>query len=152
MTLKEGRQKNYFFNTLEGFMPELISEYNNIYSGDKWGNATPNYYNKLHKNFYNIAQKYKVPLRIPSEIFKDIIDRQDLAVVILEQLDYLLKLKGSPSSFAHAAFSLSKINLPLSSIMNDLQNYRGIGPKTVSLVKQIIETGRCQWYEKELFG
>jgi len=151
MTLKDGRQKNSFFNTLEGFMPELISEYDEIYTDSKWGNASSAYYKKLHKTFYSAAKKYKIPLRIPAKIFEDILDTQDLAVVILEQLDYLLKLKGSPSSFSHAAYTLSKINLPLSSVQDELRSYRGIGPKTMSLLKQIFASGRCQWYEKELY-
>ena len=152
MTLKEGRQKKEFFETLKKFKPELVAEYNKIYSGDKWGNAHPAYYGQLYKNFYAVAGKYKIPLRIPSSIFSDLIDKDDLVVVILEQLDYILKLKGRSSSFAHAARSVSQIKEPLAEVADDLQKYRGIGPKTVSLIKEILDTGRCQWYEKELLG
>lgn len=152
MTLKEGRQKKEFFETLKKFKPELVAEYNKIYSGDKWGNAHPAYYGQLYKNFYAVAGKYKIPLRIPSSLFSDLIDKDDLVVVILEQLDYILKLKGRSSSFAHAARSVSQIKEPLAEVADDLQKYRGIGPKTVSIIKEILKTGRCKWYEKELLG
>ncbi|MBU1290246.1 hypothetical protein KJ898_00350, partial [bacterium] len=37
MTLKEGKQKDYFFNTLRNKCPKLIREYENIYQKNKWG-------------------------------------------------------------------------------------------------------------------
>ena len=40
MTLKEGRQKDYFFDVLNRTHPELIAEYRNIYRGSQWGEAT----------------------------------------------------------------------------------------------------------------
>jgi len=37
MTLKDGKQKDYFFKVLKDHYPELITEYQKIYTGDKWG-------------------------------------------------------------------------------------------------------------------
>ena len=150
MTLKEGRQKRVFMNTLKKYKPELISEYDKIYTGDKWGNAVPAYYAQLVKNFYEAAKNYQIPVRIPPDIFSEVIDMDDQVIVILEHLDYLLKLKGRSSSFAQAARSLSQIKEPLAEAVDDLQKYRGVGPKTVSIIKEILNTGRCRWYEKEL--
>ncbi len=48
MTLKQGRQKDYYYRTLEKYYPELIPEYAIIYRDDKWGNATRDYYDPLY--------------------------------------------------------------------------------------------------------
>ena len=37
MTLKDGRQKDNYYDTLKKSYPDLLVEYNNIYRGDKWG-------------------------------------------------------------------------------------------------------------------
>jgi len=42
MTLKEGRQKDYFSKVLKQHYPELIIEYENIYQKNKWGEAAVN--------------------------------------------------------------------------------------------------------------
>ena len=40
MTLKEGRQKDYFLDVLKKYYPHLIAEYQNIYKENRWGEAT----------------------------------------------------------------------------------------------------------------
>lgn len=59
MTLKEGRQKDYFFKTLKKYYPKLIVEYENIYQKNKWGEAAGEYYNSINLTFNSIIKKYK---------------------------------------------------------------------------------------------
>lgn len=64
MTLKHGKQKDCFFRMLKKQCPEFISEYENLYPGDKWGNAKSEYYRSLNQTFNIIAKEYKIPRRI----------------------------------------------------------------------------------------
>jgi len=151
MTLKEGHQQDYFYQELKAHYSGLISEYQKIYRGDKWGGASPAYYESLHKRFNQIAKNYSIPLRIPPHIFKGLIDENDAAIVILEHMDYLLKLEGKTSPFGYAAYSISKLDESLSEFQGDLKSLKGIGPKTEQVLKEIIETGTASWYEKLLY-
>jgi len=150
MTLKEGRQKDYFYKVLKKYYPEFLVEYAHIYRGDKWGSAIEPYYESIHKTFSVIAKKYKIPVRMPSFIFKDYIDKNDLVVVLLEQIDYLLKLEGKQSSYGFAAYSISKLGQPIAGIKNSLKQLKGVGPITEKIILEILETGTSKYYENLL--
>jgi len=152
MTLKDGKQKDYFFKTLQNNYPELVVDYHNIYKGDKWGNAVGEYYESINQTFYAITKEYGIPRRIPPTLYQDVLSENDKVVVMLEHLDYLLKLQGKRSSYGYAAYSISKIKQPLPSIKNDLQSIKGVGKVTESIILEILNTGRSLYYEKLLFG
>jgi DNA repair photolyase len=152
MTLKDGRQKNYFLGTLKKYYPHLIPDYSNIYKKDIWGNPVEDYYKSIHKTFNTISTKYKIPRRIPPSLFKEILSENDLVMVILEHLDYLLKLEGKKSSFRWAANSISKLTEPLSNMKEDLIQIKGVGPTTERIILDILETGSSPYYEKLLTG
>jgi len=150
MTLKEGRQKDYFFKTLKKHYPKFIVEYENIYTKNKWGEATGEYYNLINITFNNIAKKYKMPKRIPLNLYKDILGENDLVVIILEHIDYLLKLKGRSSPYGYAAYSISQIKEPLSIMKSELKRIRGVGKVTEKIILEILETGSSSYYKKLL--
>ena len=150
MTLKEGRQKDYFLKIIKKRFPDLISKYDTIYKNNFYGNAIKSYNDHIHNRFENGIKKYGLPCRIPPNIFTDIIDENDKIIVILEHIDYLLKLRGLSSSYGYAAYSLSKINGPISSLKNDILDIKGIGKKTEKIINEIVETGRSSYYEKLL--
>lgn len=152
MTLKPGRQQDYFYQTLENYFPEKIAACNQIYyNNEKWGQASASYYDDLHKRFYTIAKKYKIPLRIPPAFYRDIFDENDRVVVMLEHLDYLLKMHGRTSPFGYAAYNLSKAAEPLSGLMDSLQNFKGVGPAAAKIVREILETGELELLNRLLF-
>jgi len=148
MTLKDGRQKDYFFNALNKLYPELIAEYHNIYKKDKWGHPIPEYYDSIHNTYNILTKKYKIPKRIPIYLFQDILSKIDLVIVLLEQIDYLLKIKGKRSPYGFAAYSISKIQEPLSELKGKLQNIKGVGPTTERMILEILETRNLSYYEK----
>jgi len=152
MTLKEGRQSDYFLDVLKKKYPELIPEYRNIYGGNRWGQATGEYYNSINSKFNAIAKKYEMPKRIPPALYTDILWENDLVIVILEHIDYLLKLEGKPSPFGYAAYSISKLKEPLSTMKRELRKLRGVGKTTENVIIEILETGRSSYYEKLLLG
>ena len=148
MTLKDGRQKDYFFTTIKKYYPKLLTEYQNIYKGSKWGEATKEYYESIHRTFLNIIKKYNIPPRIPLDLFRDVLDENDLVIVLLEHIDYLLKLMGRTSPFGYAAYSISQLKQPLSSMRGELQTLKGVGKTTERVMLEILDTGSSPFYEK----
>ncbi len=152
MTLKEGRQQEYFYDALRRTHPELIAEYRNIYRGSQWGEATKEYYSSISQRFNSIAKKYQIPRRMPPALYRDILEPNDLAVVMLEHIDYLLKLEGRASSFGYAAYSISQLKEPLSAIKGELQKIKGVSKAVEPVILEILETGGLAYYEKLTMG
>ena len=153
MTLKEGKQKTYFYNTLEKTYPELLPNYHTIYPKDhQWGNASDTYYASINETFRLLAKKYQIPKRIPPHLYVDIVDENDRVIVMLEHLDYLLKTEGKPSPYGYTAYSISQLKEPLSSMKHNLRQIKGVGPTTEKIIKEILETGRSSYYEELLYG
>jgi len=150
MTLKDGKQKEYFFEKLQGDYLGLIPRYQSIYQGDKWGNAVGEYYDYINKTFNTIAKKYKIPKRIPPALYRDVLSENDLVVVMLEHMDYLLKLEGKKSTYGYAAYSISKLGESLSTIRGDLRKIRGVGEITERIILEILDSGGSSYYEKLL--
>lgn len=148
MTLKEGRQKDYFMNILSNHYPEIASKYGSIYKGSLYGEPIAGYSDYISKTFYSIIQKYDIPCRIPRALFQDILDENDRVIVILEHIDYFLRLRGIKSSFGYAAYSLSKINRPLIEMKGELRGVSGIGEKIEKVISEILETGTSSYYEE----
>lgn len=148
MTLKEGRQKDYFLNVLRKHYPQYLIEYDMLYPPDKWGSAVPAYYEQLNYLFYSITSKYKIPVRIPLTGFKNIFDENTFIVIILEHLDYMAKLKNQTSPFGYAAYSISQLSDPISSIRSSLKSIKGVGKYTENIIRQILDTGGCDLYDK----
>lgn len=151
MTLKPGRQQEYYLNVLRDHYPELLPEYASTYPGGKYGAAISDYYRAIAQTFNLVASKYKMAKRMPAQLFNDILHENDLVIVILEQLDYLLRLKGAKSPYGYAAYSISKLAEPLSSLKS-LRQIKGVGQTTEKAIREIIRTGSCVQYEKLLRG
>jgi DNA repair photolyase len=130
MTLKEGRQSSYFLRHLARHHTELLSEYRKFYRGDRWGQATGEYYRSLHERFRRIARKYNLPLRMPPDLFGDLLDEKDRVVVMLDQMDYLFRLRGKAL----------RTGRPIS----------GINGKARALIDEILKTGSAEQYEELL--
>jgi DNA repair photolyase len=150
MTLKEGRQKEYFMKTLEEKFPGFIPHYENIYLKNKWGESTKKYQESIHQTFNLLSKKYIIPRRIPAYLYKDILEENDLVTVMLEQLDYLAKLEEKPSPYGYAAYSISKLKEPLSEMKENLRSIKGVGKVTESIINEILKTGSSGYYEKLL--
>jgi DNA repair photolyase len=151
MTLKDGRQKTYFSETLQKHYPDLVPLYHTLYHGNEWGQPVPEYFQSLNAAFSLLAKKYAIPKRIPPRLYTDMIDENDRVIVMLEQLDYLLKLEGKPTPYGYAAYQISQINQPLSSMIYELRNIKGVGPTTEKIIQEILKTGTSSYYEKMLY-
>jgi DNA repair photolyase len=148
LTLKPGRQMDFFYDHLEKFYPDLITDYKFIYTGDRWGGASKQYYDSLNKTFGLISKNYRIYIRIPQHIYDGFVDENDKVIVILEHIDYLLKLNGKKSPYGFAAYSISKLKEPISNLKNKLTSIRGVGSTTAGIISEIIDTGSCNYYRK----
>lgn len=148
MTLKEGRQKEYLYRVLESHYPEVIPKYNQIYKGDKWGNATYEYYKELNEKFFSICREYNMPIRIPYTSFSEHLDLNDLVVVLLEHMDYYLKSRGEKAPFGYAAYQISKLSASIAENKKNLQSIKGVGPVTERIIKQILNNEVPAYYKK----
>jgi DNA repair photolyase len=152
MTLKAGRQKEHFMSFIKRYFPEYVTRYENLYSADTlWGSPEATYAFSIEKLFESIATKYSVPKRIPSPIFTPLVSRKELLLLILEQLDYLVKMKNINSPYGYAAYTLSNVITPIETFSyEELLRLKGIGPFTAQLILEILTTGKCTYYEKML--
>lgn len=151
MTLKAGKQKEYFLNACAVHFPQITPAYEQLYTADDpWGQARPDYYNSLHLIFNRIASRYAVPGRIPLPLFKDIVNEDDRVIVILEHIDYFLRIQGQKTPYGYAAYALSRLKQPLKDMRGKLRNIQGIGRVTESIVSEILDTGTSSYYEKLL--
>ncbi len=151
MTLKTGRQRDYFYNVLKKYDSNLIDKYNNIYKENRWGEGNGEYYDLINKRFSQIAKRYRMPRRMPISIFKDILDENNLVIVILEHIDYFLKMEGENSPYGYAAYSISKLKKPLSEIKEHLKDIKGVGSVTERIIFEILEKGSSSYYRKLAF-
>jgi len=152
MTLKEGRQKECFLELLRQRYPHLIPRYQSTYAANRWGQPAREYSDDLQRRFREITRNYGIPIRIPSGLFRDILDENDLATVILEHIDYLLRLDGKHSPFGTAARSLSIIHRQLPLIQPDLCEIKGVDGRARRIVEEILRTGTSTLYEQLLFA
>jgi len=150
MTLKKGRQKDYFYQTLKKYRPDLLVEYETIYKDDKWGQATSKYYASIHETFNVLMKQYSIPKRIPSSLFNDILSENDCVSVILDQLDYLCKMQGKRSPYGYASYQISQLQEPITNMKYNLQEIKGVGKVTEGIILEILETGTSKYYEKLL--
>ncbi len=148
MTLKEGRQMDYFYAVLEEHYPDLIPQYHAIYRKDRWGQATSEYHRYINQVFLLLAGQYKIPIRIPHHLYKDLVDQNDLVVVMLEHMDYVLRLKGHTSPYGYAAHSISQLKEPLSAIQGNLRSLKGVGKVTEGIIREILRTGSSAYYKR----
>jgi len=125
----------------------LISDYLTIYGNSPWGEPDSKYYETIHTHFYYLIKKYKIYPRIPFRFYKDILEENELVIVLLEHIDYLLKLKGRTSLFGYAAYSVSKIKSPLSEMKNELKKLKGIGPTTERIILEILNKRSSSYYD-----
>jgi DNA repair photolyase len=152
MTLKEGRQKDYFLDATKERYPALAARYRSIYSYSKWGGPSKEYADAINLAFNAIARKYRVPVRIPPSLYRDILGENDRVIVMLEHIDYLLKMRGEKSSLGYAAYSLSQVQEPLSNMRSELRKIKGVGEKTADIILEILQTGTSSFYEQLLPG
>jgi hypothetical protein len=151
MTLKPGKQSDYFYNIIKKNNPDLLTQIKSLYYRDKWGQPITEYYTSIANIYNKVTKKYGLLKRVPQTLFEDILWENDLIIVLLENIDYLLKLEGKTSPFGYAAYSISKHKESLSKMKNKLLSIKGIGKKTEDVILEILETGKSILLDELLY-
>ena len=146
LTLKPGRQRQYYENVLKRYKSQHLKEYGKIYGNGKWGNVSEGYYSWLEKRFYNIARKWELAKRIPINLYNDILSREDLLRIALEHLDYLHRKLEKPSPFANIVSKIQNLPGPFENYLSGLKNISGIGPFSEKIILELWHTGTSQYY------
>lgn len=152
MTLKQGRQTDHFLRVLGSRFPDRVSRVAALYGRDRWGGADGEYTAGLHRTLAAAAARFPVPLRMPPGLWADLLDENDRVIVMLDHLDYLLRLEGKPSPYGHAARSVARLEAPLSAMKPDIRSLGGVGPVVEKLILEMLDAGRCGYYERLLLG
>lgn len=156
MTLKQGRQWNHFMTGIEGHFPEVAAAYGTVYGAvpDRWGSPSRSYYEYFGPLVHEVAGRHRLPRRIPAWFFPDNLNETERTMVILDQMDGLLRERGLTSTFGRAARSLSRLDVPLEypEGWKNLRRLGGLGPATERIIKEILDTGSSRKYERLLIG
>lgn len=152
LTLKEGRQKDHFLHVLGKHHPDLSINYEVLYRGDRYGQAIPEYYRTLHQTFFAIAREYDMPVRMPMHLWQDLLPENDRVIVILEHIDYFLKMNGHRSPYGYAAWSIANLKEPLHRLRAQLGQIQGVGQSIAVVIREILDTGTCLMYRQLLSG
>jgi len=150
MTLKQGRQKDYFMNVIDKHFPDLSTQFDIIYEhNNKWGGANSEYNESAHYVFDKIATALKIPKRIPTRLYYPYLIKNDLVVVILEHLDYILKMRGHKNTYGYAAYKLSQLQQPIEYLsQKQISSINGVGSVTAKIVQEILKTGHSSYLDK----
>ncbi len=145
MTLKPGRQKDYFDAAMTRLFPEILEKYPKIYRGDRWGGAVPAYYHRIEHRFTEAARIHRMWRRIPPRLFTNVCDANDRIQVILEQLEYLQRAVDDRLPFGALARSLRKeANAPT------LIEPPAYSSAQMAMLREIQENGGDRWYMRYL--
>lgn len=146
MTLKPGRQEEHFYSIINKYFPGLKSRYDDVYYGDKWGNATSEYYYEMHNRYNEIFSHYNIPSRIPVRLYNNVIDSDDLIIVILEHIDYILKNRRQKSNFGKTAWQISNSGLSVNEYLKN--NMLGnVDKQIIEVIEDINQNGISNYYE-----
>lgn len=151
MTLKPGRQTAHFMEFIDRRFPSLRPGYEKVFPGNRYGNALSAYYDKLQRRFFKVAAPRGIPLRIPDTLFPDNLDDTDRIIVILEQLDYLHRLRGHPTRFGRAAHRIATAN-PNTAGGAPLEIPSGLDRASQDVICEISSTGTSALYRRLLAG
>lgn len=105
MTLKPGRQRDFYYRIAQQFDPNLVRKYNKMYTENSWGNPIDRYQSYLYTNIEQARSKFKIPLRIPESIFKKVLQPYEYLHVVVSQTLYLQRYHNKARTTEKALLS-----------------------------------------------
>jgi DNA repair photolyase len=80
MTLKPGRQKDHYLETLARVRPDLVPRCRELYAGpgsERWGNPPEAYAAAVSRDFAAAARRHGMPIRIPLTLASRVLDERE---------------------------------------------------------------------------
>lgn len=171
MTLKAGRQKDFFSKFMHQKFPQQVENILKLYqSNDPYGGAHPAYYAKIDAAFHGLARKYRLPFRIPQALFKGGVPNYTEAAILLAHIgDYLWARGVRRKAYQFAGYAIQKWAFELkkkigrkkefhySQIEDEfetqiqtgqIKKLSGIGETIYQMLGQFCETGTIRYYEQ----
>ncbi len=95
LTLRPGKQKQIFFETLKSHFPQLLHKYEELYSNNlQSGMPLFSYRKNLYPRMGKIISEYSIPMDIPHQIYKGKFALYDELYILLRHLKNLYFRKG----------------------------------------------------------
>ncbi len=95
LTLKQGRQKDFFLKELERKYPHLLKKMNDLYSNeDFYGSPLPNYLNSFHKIMETTWSEGHMSDLVPHGVFHGQFTLYDEITILLRDMNTLYRKKG----------------------------------------------------------
>ncbi|MBN1350129.1 radical SAM protein [candidate division KSB1 bacterium] len=171
MTLKSGRQKDFFMDFIRQNIPRLEPQFIKLYANnDPYGQAVPPYYEKINSIFYPLARKYGIQIRIPRELFSGVIPCYTEAAILLAHIGDYLQTKGiRRKAYQYAGYAIQKWAFELKKKIGrkkefhytqieeefkrqvksgDIKKLSGIGETIYNMLLEYINTGKISYYEQ----
>lgn len=153
LTLKKGRQENYFMDYIKKNYPGYVKRYNRNYNGRRsWGGANEEYIDYISKKVYRLCQKYKLNSRIPVSLYKDIISSKDMCIIIMRHMAYYYDMESRSHSLNKSATVLLENSDPftLLNLHNFLSDNR-LCKESKVIIESIIRKGSYETYNDRVF-
>jgi len=155
LTLKPGRQREHYYQVLEGHDPALADRYREIYGANKWGNAAGGYYAAIEQRFARTTLTHRLAPRIPHRLFRDRVDLPTEVSLVLRHIGYLLRLRGvERRAYGYAGRRVTELGAELPALVEGgrLAEQPGIGEVTARLITELVRERRCGYYEHLMAG
>jgi len=92
LTLRPGKQKEVYFETIDKHYPELLPLYQKIYSGNYPSGSPERWYTgKVMPSVYNILKELQLPTFLPHRIYKGQYPKYDEVYFLLKHMKQLYK-------------------------------------------------------------
>jgi len=95
LTLRPGRQKQFFLETLRSFRPDLLSLYERLYAEDRPSGAPLTSYGEdVHRRAVAAFQEAGLPIRMPHAIYHGLLPVYDEVHVLLQHMTDIYAARG----------------------------------------------------------
>ena len=106
LTLRPGRQKDYFMQRLQEHRPDLVAEYEQIFASERAsGSPDRRWAHRLHEMTSAANRDAGVSQIVPHTLYKDILEPYDELQVLLHQMQELYETQGVDTSRLRASTS-----------------------------------------------
>ncbi|MBN2897874.1 MAG: radical SAM protein [Clostridia bacterium] len=94
LTLRPGKQKDYFLDTIESHFPELLSTYQKIYKGNYPSGSPENWYvGKTMPAIYEALTQREIPTFVPHYVYKNAYPKYDELFILLKHMKKLYQYR-----------------------------------------------------------
>ncbi len=95
LTLKSGKQKALFFNTIKSEYPAFFDKFKDLYKQEIWtGEPSKKYLINYSARIVKILKDFSIPMRPPHYMYKDKVYLYDELFILLEHMKSLYFLRG----------------------------------------------------------